>query len=395
MRIILTSNFSPWSAYSGGGQRSTHQLACALAQRGHTVTVVFTKPPWEAVRAPADLPYALRWAALPALRSSSAALLRPLAALGVARHVAHELGSSERAIVHSTGDEAALIPRLRERRRFGFVVTPRFPGLPAYLGREPTLSDRARWLFRDTRYALLGAALRDADLCAPPSRWAAELYRASYGLAPERMTAVHNGVPSEFLAYAWSPPRDPAAPILFFGRFDHDKGLDTLLEAHAELGKAAPPLLFAGRGPLGPALGRWLRERHERGRSHVLPWQSHDSLAALIVRSRAVVLPSRRENLSLAVLSALAVGAPLVTTAVGGTPELIDDGVHARLFPAGDAAALARALSELLADPEAAAETGARGRARVRSEFTWQHAAQHFERHYERLLGGRALSEAA
>ena len=47
MKVVLTCNFSPWSAYSGGAQRSTHNLARALVRRGHRVKVVFTKAPLE------------------------------------------------------------------------------------------------------------------------------------------------------------------------------------------------------------------------------------------------------------------------------------------------------------------------------------------------------------
>src|SRR3954451_18857742 len=71
MRCILTVNFSPWSRYSGGGQRSTHNLARALVKRGHEVTVVFTKAPWEQVPLPPDLPYQVVWAALPGVRRTS------------------------------------------------------------------------------------------------------------------------------------------------------------------------------------------------------------------------------------------------------------------------------------------------------------------------------------
>jgi glycogen synthase len=59
MQIILTCNYSPWSAYSGGGQQSTHELATALVRRGHGVTVVFTKTLWERVRPLSSLPYYL------------------------------------------------------------------------------------------------------------------------------------------------------------------------------------------------------------------------------------------------------------------------------------------------------------------------------------------------
>ena len=55
MRIALTTNFSPWSPYSGGGQRSTHQLASALALRGHDVTVVYTKAPLDRIVEPGTI----------------------------------------------------------------------------------------------------------------------------------------------------------------------------------------------------------------------------------------------------------------------------------------------------------------------------------------------------
>src|SRR5262245_15559702 len=109
MRCILTVNFSPWSRYSGGGQRSTHNLACALAQRGHDVSVVYTKPPWEAVQLPAALPYQPLWAALPAFRSRSGALLRPLTSLSVARQVERLARHGAELVVHGNGEEAALI----------------------------------------------------------------------------------------------------------------------------------------------------------------------------------------------------------------------------------------------------------------------------------------------
>jgi len=62
--------------YSGGGQRSTHYLGSALSGRGHDVTVVFTKTPWDLVHPPASLPYRLRWAALPDYKSHIGAPLR-------------------------------------------------------------------------------------------------------------------------------------------------------------------------------------------------------------------------------------------------------------------------------------------------------------------------------
>ena len=87
MTIILTIDFSPWSAYGGGAQRSTHNLACALCRRGHDVSVVYTKAPWETVAPPDDLPYTVHWATFFDVRSRRKAPLRPLNASSVARVV--------------------------------------------------------------------------------------------------------------------------------------------------------------------------------------------------------------------------------------------------------------------------------------------------------------------
>src|SRR5213594_4578684 len=114
MRILLTCNYSPWSAYSGGGQRSTHYLGSALSGRGHDVTVVFTKTPWDLVHPPASLPYRLRWAALPDYKSHIGAPLRVLTAWTVAGVIRRELAAGPTAVVHAQGEEAARLPRSEE-----------------------------------------------------------------------------------------------------------------------------------------------------------------------------------------------------------------------------------------------------------------------------------------
>jgi glycosyltransferase involved in cell wall biosynthesis len=385
MRVVLTTNFSPWSAYSGGGQRSTHNLACALAQRGHSVTVVFTKSPLERIPLPAQLPYRVRWAELYDLTSRVDAPLRPLTALSVARVVRDELRDSDGAVVvHGNGEEVATVDRLRRHRRFGLVVTPRYPSYPApFIEHQGSRAGRIWNALRYPKYAALGAALRGADVCCPPSRYSAGEIARVFALPPAKIEAVHNGVPAEFLAYTWRG--DSGGPVLFFGRFERSKGVDVLVEALGRLGARAPRVLLVGRGPLEG----WLRARIvELGlsqRVELRGWADHDALGALLEQASLAVLPSLEENFSLAVLSALCVGTPLVTTPVGGTPELIESGQTGVLVKAGDSAELAGALAELGADPARAAAIGARGRALVRGSFTWAAAAAKLERLYAML----------
>jgi glycosyltransferase involved in cell wall biosynthesis len=80
----------------------------------------------------------------------------------------------------------------------------------------------------------------------------------------------------------------------------------------------------------------------------------------------AFALSSRLEGLPLCALEAMAAGLPVVATAVGGLPALIEDGVTGFLVPSGDEQALGRALASLRADPALARAVGERGRAHVR-----------------------------
>ena len=79
-------------------------------------------------------------------------------------------------------------------------------------------------------------------------------------------------------------------------------------------------------------------------------------------------------------------GRPIVSTAVGGVPDLIEDGVHGRLVAPRDPGALAGAISDLLRNPAEGAALGARARERRQHEFTMQAMVQRFEALYLQLL---------
>jgi glycosyltransferase involved in cell wall biosynthesis len=387
MRIVLTCNYSPWSAYSGGGQRSTHDLACALAHRSHAVTVIFTKPPWERVRPPASLPYRLRWATLMDYKSRAGAPLRVLTALTVSHAVRGELAAGEAAIVHAQGEEAAGLRCARARRRFGLVVSPRYPSLPRALFAPRRSLVRALGLLAGYgKYAALGAALSAADICAPPSQFGGDLIRRAYQVPPSRIRPVHNGVPPEFLDHVWQPTAGPdTRPALFFGRFERSKGLDTLLRALRDLGADAPRIRLVGAGSYRDRVARMCDEFGLTPKVEFGAWVDHHVLGQLLTESSMAILPSHEESFSLAVLAAMAVGTPLIATRVGGTAELVEHGHNGALCPAGDVEALSDAIKLLSEQPERAADLAARGRHRVREEFTWETAARKFESLYDGL----------
>ena len=91
----------------------------------------------------------------------------------------------------------------------------------------------------------------------------------------------------------------------------------------------------------------------------------------------------------LTILEAMAAGVAIVSTDVGGIPDLIEDGKTGRLVPKGSAEALAERIVELLKNPAQAAELAASGRAMVRERFSAEKMVAATEAVYEELLANR------
>ena len=389
MNIILTVNYSPWSRYSGGGQRSTHNLGIAYSERGHDVTVVYTKPPWKQIEVPDDLPYRVRWATFYGLWSRRAAPLRPLNAYSVATTVRDLIRSMDGpAVVQCNGEEGARIPALRPDLDFGLVATPRYSEYPASLIQESPLSSwtKARLFLTEHKYLAQGEIARKADRSVPPSAYAARMLHEAYGIPEERLDVVHNGVPREFLEYDHNPAAVEEGPLVFFGRFAKHKGVDTLIDALSHLGEDAPPTRIIGRGVLEDELRSQIDRLGLTDRVSFHPWMTHHELGAALSEARMAILPSREENFSLAILSALAVGTPTISTDVGGTPEIIDDGETGLLVPPDCPADLADAINRLQSDPDEARRIGTNGQSHVRNHLTWAVAAERFEALFNEIL---------
>lgn len=183
--------------------------------------------------------------------------------------------------------------------------------------------------------------------------------------AADRLAVVPHGVPI--------PPKaarnGASLTVVYVGRLHPEKGVDDLVAAFAEVRRQVPTatLLLIGDGPMRERL-RAQKDAAGLGRSVLMPGEKAE-LAAAFSDAACVVLPSRAEGLSYVLLEAMASGVPVIATAVGATPELIEDGRTGLLVAPGDRAALVRAILSLLRDPSRGAALGASARETVRTRY--------------------------
>jgi glycosyltransferase involved in cell wall biosynthesis len=162
---------------------------------------------------------------------------------------------------------------------------------------------------------------------------------------------------------AYEPQFDPGSYLLFFGQLLKHKGVYTLLTAYERLGMDVP-LVIAGTGPEETGIDRVIAQRSLKGVRRV-GYKKGADLFDLIRGARLVIVPSEwYENQPYAVLEAMALGKPVAASSIGGIPEMVDDRVG-RLFPPGDATALADVLRELVSDERCLREAGKAARQRV------------------------------
>jgi glycosyltransferase involved in cell wall biosynthesis len=172
-------------------------------------------------------------------------------------------------------------------------------------------------------------------------------------------------------------------------RLHPQKGVDILLDALAALRRRVPGVrsVVFGEGPSRQALARRIDELGLGG--VVTLAGSRPSVADEIAAADVVVVPSRWESGPLVVFEALHLGRPVVTTAVGAAPQVIQDGVTGRLVPVGDPEALAEAVESMLADPAAAGRMAAAGRRLAAERYGPAALVDGVETVYRNVVGER------
>lgn len=192
-----------------------------------------------------------------------------------------------------------------------------------------------------------------------------------------------------------TPHRDPAfrarwglpaaVPLaVSVSRVTREKGYEVLADALKQMDGSVPPFALMVVGCEDG--GRTIRRRFDGLTSISVAFAGHQAnVESFLAESDFFVLPSLHENLSNALLEAMACGLPAVATAVGGNVEVLTRG-GGLLVPPGDSSALAEAIGRVVREPMWRTRTGIEARDVVGQYYSVNHMVSGWEKIYERLL---------
>ncbi|MRX06445.1 glycosyltransferase [Pseudoduganella sp. FT25W] len=332
----------------------TVQLAALLREAGAHVELVQVNPPWRPV-----------WAAR--IRGLRAALRLPpylwhlWRASGRAQllHVMANSGWSW----HLHAAPAIWIGRLRGK---GVVLNYRGGEAPAFLARSA---------------ASVCFSLRRAHAVIVPSAYLARVFR-QHGIATHIVPNIVN-----LQRFIPAPQRPGRAGILIARHLEPLYDHATALRAFALVRKQLPhaSLTICGEGPELPRLQMLAEALQLQTTVHFAGKTDNAAMPDYYRQADLALNPSLADNMPISVLEAWASAVPVVSTNVGGVPDLIRDDVDGLLIPPGDPHAMARAILAILTDAPTARRLAAAGQAAAR-RFSWPGVAPLLFAQYRRVL---------
>jgi len=221
-----------------------------------------------------------------------------------------------------------------------------------------------------------------------------------YGVPPERVDTAYNGVDStlfgptesrdESLKALTGFDRWDSPTALFVGQIGPRKGLEDLAEAARIVWEQHPEAVFLLAGGAAAYTGHAGRRYYDRLRRDLssdnfvfLGPVPHTSLPQLYSAVDLLVFPTYYEGFPKAMLEAMACGKPVVSTNVGGIPELARDGSEGYLIQPGDPKGFGGLVCRMLDSPLGMAKMGRKARRRVATNFTWDETARKLQRIYD------------
>lgn len=221
--------------------------------------------------------------------------------------------------------------------------------------------------------------LRHLDVVICVSNYIASEYTRIIGNNGAKTVIIHNGVDANF----FNPDLDPkyiitkrgfkaTRIILFVGRLIKSKGINYLLESFAKLDPKTDNimLILCGEGPMRSSIESKIREMKLQDQVIIEGYVLGHLLPYYYAAADIYVFPSLSEPFGLVILEAMSMRKPVISSNVGGIPEIIEDGRNGLLVPAGNVEVLTASIKKLLVDRDLSQRLGYEGRKTIINKFT-------------------------
>ncbi|HJP17131.1 MAG: hypothetical protein CMD96_07025 [Gammaproteobacteria bacterium] len=378
MNICLTVNSSPWSDFKGGGQIAVHYLATNLAKNNCNVWVVYTGNSQNK-----SLP-SLNYSAIFAKHFNVKTV--NLNIFSVAFQVLKLSRKVHLDIIHGNGEEAFFIPYLVKLRGSKFVLTSHSPFIPK-TGIIKALRCPIQLLKRLNFYLLRAVAIK-ADLLLTYSNFSRRLViNGIQGKYRNVIKTISPGVDPSWFNVAVQK-KDKISNLLYFGRVEHEKGIDILVKSFANVLQKFPDfkLHLIGEGNYMDLSKRLCKELGVNNNVIFYGWKGKIEIQKIMSNCNLCILPSRIESFGLTIAEAMAAGIPVISTRAGAIPEIMKDGETGRLVPSEDIESLTRAIIFALENIEKMQNRTKTAQEKAKKDFSWDSAVKKHIEIYKSLL---------
>jgi glycosyltransferase involved in cell wall biosynthesis len=273
---------------------------------------------------------------------------------------------------------------------YGRIAAWRRPGLKLVYTEHGRLSDAPPSLKR----RLVNPLLSRFDGAIVAVSGELRDYMLASRFRPGQVSVIRNGIEAGALPSHSERDRarrllgldDRAFVVMTVARLDPVKDFDTLLDAFADVRRRVPRarLVLVGDGPERDRLIERAAGADLAGSVTLAGFRS--DVRALLPAADLYANSSVSEGISITILEAMAAGVPIVATGVGGTPEVLADGVAGVLVPSRNRVALASAIASLAIDAERRARLATAARRRLETSFTIERMVREYAHMYHRLL---------
>ena len=383
MRVAIVSTFFP---NASDPYRAVFVRNLALAMARHTRIDVVSpvpyappwprRPDWQALRSiPAsDEQSGLqvlhpRFVVIPKLTRANGMTY----AAGITSTLRTLAQAGDKLFVHAhcAYPDGVGVARAASRLGLPFAITAHGSDINVY-SRQPAIRSQLRWAMQRARFVIaVSKALRQKILEIVPEQPDRVVHVPCAGFNPSVF------FPGDRLAERQRLGLSAGARVaLFVGQLVPIKAIDNLLVAwQAALAQgtltATDRLLLIGEGPLRQRLQALADSPESKGTVQLIGARPQPEIASYLKASDLLCLPSHNEGMPNVIIEAFASGVPVLATAVGGVPELVQPGVNGLLVPPANPAALASALGEVFDQKWDTAQIAAGA-----SGYTWQALAE-------------------